>query len=441
MINLNAPKKFTYTLKAVNKKSDNLSDLDKKFVFEMKKPFISGDFYKNMRDLFVKQDFNINIDLNSFLELIDKKDYIGLINAIFSSHESTYHLPCSFKTTPPTKVHHNFMVDMKKYGSYINEALTFISAESFTRKLEGLPANMLSPSKFVDLVKQEFAKFSNVEIKVLDKKELTKKQMNLILAVGQASNQTNEPKLLSISLKGKSSGKKLVLVGKGVCFDTGGLNLKPSQYLEGMQYDMSGAAIVVGTMMALASSKTNANVTILAPLVVNDIGQDGLKVSDVITSYSKQTVEITNTDAEGRLILADAITYAEKDLKADTILTIATLTGAVEICFSDTFTPFWFTKRDQFIQVQNAAINAGELVWEMPLHFEYDARMKSSKIADMVNSEKTRGAGSSTAACFLSFFRKKANFIHVDIASTNEFKHSPLPIMVKTLYYFAKNFK
>ncbi|MDE6477226.1 MAG: leucyl aminopeptidase family protein [Mycoplasmoidaceae bacterium] len=228
---------------------------------------------------------------------------------------------------------------MNLYGKYVNEALVFVGAESFSRKLIGLPENMLNPTKFVDLVKRQFANFKNVEIKVLNKQELTKKQMNLMLAVGQGSNKENEPKLLSISLKNNSKAKKIVLVGKGVCFDTGGLSLKPSNYLEGMQYDMSGAAIVVGTMFTLASVKSTANVTVLAPLVINDIGSNGIKVSDVITSYSGQTVEITNTDAEGRLILADSITYAEKDLKADTIVTIATLTGAIEYALSDTFTP------------------------------------------------------------------------------------------------------
>ncbi len=443
MLNINNKTKFTNTLKCVKSKKKNLSDFESKFIWEIKDPnkFIGGDFYKKIRDYFKKLDFNINIDLNSFLSILNKKDYISFLNAIFSSHECIYHLPCCYKTKTPTKVHHNFMIDMKKYGSYVSQAASFVASESFTRKLEGLPPNLLTPAKFVELVKEEFAKFKNVEIKVFDKEQLTKKQMNLILGVGQASNKINEPKLLSISIKGKTRGKKIALVGKGVCFDTGGLCLKGPNNLFSMQYDMSGAAIVVGTMMALLTNKVNANVTILCPLVVNDTGKDCLKVSDVITSYSKQTVEITNTDAEGRMILADAITYAEKDLKADTIVTIATLTGAVEIAFSDTFTPVWTTNLEQFKQIQLAANEAAELVWPMPLHFEYEKVMKSSKIADLVNSEKTRGAMSCTAACFLSFFRTKANFIHMDIASSGEFDNLPLPIMLKTLYYFVKNFK
>lgn len=261
-----------------------------------------------------------------------------MLNAIFSSHENIYHLPCCFKSKLPTKIHHNFLVDTKKYGKAVNEALSFVYAESFSRKLMGLPNNYLNPAKFVQFVKEEFSKFNNVEIKVLDKKDLINKKMNLILGVGANAKKEDEPMLLVVSSKVKT-GKKLALVGKGVCFDTGGLNLKPGSYLMGMNYDMSGAAVVVGTMMAIANNNINANVSIVCPLVVNDICNEGMKVSDVITSYSKQTVEITNTDAEGRLILADAITYAEKDLKADTIVSIATLTGAVEYCFSDVYTP------------------------------------------------------------------------------------------------------
>ncbi len=441
MINLNNKDKNKYTLKAIKKIPSNTDEFNKQFLYELdSKDFLGGNFYKKIRNYFEKIKFNINVDLNSFLDIVKKEDRLPLLNAIFSSHENIYHLPCCFKSKLPIKIHHNFLVDTKKYGKIVNEALSFVYAESFSRKLMGLPNNYLNPNKFVELVKEEFNKFNNVEINVLDKKDLIDKQMNLILSVGANAKKEDEPKFLIISSKIKT-GKKLVLVGKGVCFDTGGLNLKPGSYLMGMNYDMSGAAIVVGTMMALVNNNISANISIVCPLVVNDISNQGIKVSDVITSYSKQTVEITNTDAEGRLILADAITYAEKNLKADTIVSIATLTGAVEYCFSDVYTPIWCTNRSQFNLFQKASNKAGELIWEMPIHFEYADRMKSSKIADMLNSEKTRGAGSSTAACFLSFFTKKANFNHMDIASTNEYKSLPLPIMLKTLYYFAKDFK
>lgn len=441
MINLNNQNKNKFTLKAVKKISSNTDEFNKQFLYELDpKDFLGGNFYKKMRNYFEKINFNINIDLNSFLAIVNKEGQLPLLNAIFSSHENIYHLPCCFKSKLPKKIHHNFLVDTKKYGKVVNEALSFVYTESFSRKLMGLPNNYLNPAKFVQFVKEEFSKFNNVEIKVLDKKDLINKKMNLILGVGANAKKEDEPMLLVVSSKIRT-GKKLALVGKGVCFDTGGLNLKPGSYLMGMNYDMSGAAVVVGTMMAIANNNINANVSIVCPLVVNDISNEGMKVSDVITSYSKQTVEITNTDAEGRLILADAITYAEKNLKADTIVSIATLTGAVEYCFSDVYTPVWCTNRKQFNLFQQAANKAGELIWEMPMHFEYENRMKSSKIADMLNSEKTRGAGSSTAACFLSFFRKKANYNHMDIASTNEYKSLPLPIMVKTLYYFTKEFR
>ena len=154
MINLNNKNKNKFTLKAVKKISTNTDEFNKQFLYELDpKDFLGGNFYKKMRNYFEKIKFNINIDLNSFLAIVKKEDQLPLLNAIFSSHENIYHLPCCFKSKLPTKIHHNFLVDTKKYGKVVNEALSFVYAESFSRKLMGLPNNYLNPAKFVQFIK------------------------------------------------------------------------------------------------------------------------------------------------------------------------------------------------------------------------------------------------------------------------------------------------
>jgi len=244
----------------------------------------------------------------------------------------------NLKTNKNNQIINNFIIN-NKYQKMLNFSKLMVQASNFARQLQLMPNNYMNPSTFAEMIKKNFKPFSNlVDIEILNKSDLIKKQMGLIRSVGNASSQKNEPKLISI--KFKNSKPKFAIVGKGITFDTGGINLKPSAYLAGMQYDMSGAAIAAGVMYAFCLNKMKPDFAVVMPLAVNEIGANCTKVGDVITSYSKKTVEITNTDAEGRLILADGITYAIKDLGVKSVLTIATLTGAIVVALGDMYTGF-----------------------------------------------------------------------------------------------------
>jgi leucyl aminopeptidase len=200
-----------------------------------------------------------------------------------------------------------------------------------------MPSNFLTADIFENYVKQKFKEFkSKIKITILHKKEIQAKKMGLLLAVGQASARENEPRIVAIEYR-NSNDDKISLVGKGILHDTGGLNLKPGNAMKNMHGDMTGAAIVMGTVYALAKANVKTNVVAIAPLTSNEINERAYRVNDIIHSYSGKTIEITNTDAEGRLILADAITYASKDVNASTIVSIATLTGAITIALGSVF--------------------------------------------------------------------------------------------------------
>jgi leucyl aminopeptidase len=222
------------------------------------------------------------------------------------------------------------------------------------------PSNLLSANDFKNnVVKQFHGLGEKVKIKILHKKDLEAKKMNLLLAVGSGSSTKNEPLLIVIDYQ-NSKSDKIALVGKGIIFDTGGLNLKPTSALNNMHGDMAGAAIVAGIVHALAKTKAQANVCAVIPLTSNDINEHSLRVNDVIHSYSGKTIEITNTDAEGRLILADGITYAIKDLKVSTVVSIATLTGGIVVALGNVFSGFWSTNEKLAQQVITAAKNGCE---------------------------------------------------------------------------------
>jgi leucyl aminopeptidase len=201
-----------------------------------------------------------------------------------------------------------------------------------------MPGNLLHADQFEKECRRKFQGLQHVKFSVLHKSDLIRKKMGLILAVGQASPKYNEPRIIVVEYRNDHSKKSLALVGKGLMFDTGGLNLKPGESMATMHIDMAGAAITLSTIYVLAKLKVKANVVGLATVASNEIGPHAYRINDVITSYSGHSVEILNTDAEGRLALADGITYAKNDLKANTIMTVATLTGAISIALGELYT-------------------------------------------------------------------------------------------------------
>lgn len=282
----------------------------------------------------------------------------------------------------------------------------------FARDLVNEPPNVLYPAEFAKRLKA--LESLGLEVQVLGEKEMTKLGMGSLLGVGQGS--VKESKMAIMRWKGGKKGEKPVaLIGKGVCFDTGGISLKPGAGMEDMRGDMGGAAAVSGTMIALAKRKAKVNVVGLVGLVENMPDADAIRPGDILTSASGQTIEVQNTDAEGRLVLADVLWYAQTHEKPKAMVDLATLTGAVVVALGHHHAGMYATEEAMATGLAKAGEATGERVWPMPLGPEYD-RLLKSKFADMRNIGG-RAAGSITAAQFLKrFVDEGMPWTHLDIA-------------------------
>ena len=281
-----------------------------------------------------------------------------------------------------------------------------------TRDLVSEPANILFPESFAKRC-QELSKLG-VKVKVLGEAEMTKLGMGSLLGVGQGSRR--ESKLVAMEWNGGKKGDApIAFVGKGVTFDTGGISLKPAPGMEDMKWDMGGAGAVTGAMAAIAGRKAKANVIGVVGLVENMPDGNAQRPGDVVTSMSGQTIEVLNTDAEGRLVLADALWWTQETYNPKAVIDLATLTGAIIVSLAHEFAGI-FTKDDKLAQqLQTAGETSGDKLWRMPLTQAHDEMIKSD-IADMQNIGG-KGAGSSTAAAFLGRFVKDGvSWAHLDIA-------------------------
>ncbi|HWI77219.1 MAG TPA: leucyl aminopeptidase [Sphingomicrobium sp.] len=287
-----------------------------------------------------------------------------------------------------------------------------VEGVGLTRELVTEPANIIYPESFVERCR-DLAKLG-IELDVLDTTQMKKLGMGALLGVAQGS--VREPRLLVLRWNGGKDGDAPVaFVGKGVTFDTGGISIKPAQGMESMKWDMGGAGAVVGAMKALALRKAKANIVGICGLVENMPGGNAQRPGDVVTTMSGQTVEVINTDAEGRLVLADAVAYVQRTYKPTTIIDLATLTGAILISLGHEFAGL-FTPDDELAgELMKAADGSGDKLWRMPLGDAFD-RLLDSDIADMKNVGPREG-GSVTAAQFIKrFIEDGVKWAHLDIA-------------------------
>ena len=303
-----------------------------------------------------------------------------------------------------------------KHKPSIQDQLRFKSLEEgtfFARDLVSEPGNILHPDEYAKRINS--LKKLGLKINIYDEKKLKKLGMNALLGVGQGSIRGSY--LVTMEWKGlKNNSKPLAFVGKGVCFDTGGISLKPAKFMEDMTYDMAGSAVVVGLMKNLALRKAKINAVGVVGLVENMPGGNAQRPGDIVKSYSGKTVEILNTDAEGRLVLADAITYTEKKFKPKFIIDLATLTGAIIVSLGSEYAGLFSNDDKLSKQLIKVGEDVEEKVWRMPLNKNYD-KLINSKNADMQNINYVGGAGSTTAAQFLQrFILNKTSWAHLDIA-------------------------
>ncbi len=287
-------------------------------------------------------------------------------------------------------------------------------AQNRARELQSLPSNVATPSYLADRAREIAADHGPVSAEVFGRDWLAEKGMGGLLAVGQGSEE--EPRLVVLRYAGGGDGPTLGLVGKGVTFDTGGISIKPSAGMHEMKMDMSGAAAVLEAVAAIAELELPVDLLAVVPATENMPSGTAIKPGDVITQYSGKTVEVNNTDAEGRLILADALAYAVEQ-GAERIVDLATLTGAVLIALGSTYAAVVSNDDQLAAAVEEAGEATGELVWRLPLHPEFAALMKG-KVADLSNLASKRKAGTITAAAFLREFVGDTPWAHVDIAGT-----------------------
>lgn len=324
----------------------------------------------------------------------------------------------------------------------ISQAKALLTGRLLACNLGNMPANYCTPSYLADTARQLAADYDQLSCKVLEPAQLEQLGMHALLAVAQGSTQPAQ--LISLEYNSHLPQQPIVFVGKGITFDSGGISIKPSASMHKMKYDMCGAAVVIGLMQVVAELKLPLRIVGIVPTCENMPSGTAYRPGDIIRSYSGKTIEITNTDAEGRLILCDALSYAQQTYQPAALIDLATLTGASVVALGKPATGL-FSNNDQLAQqLTTAGIAAWDRVWRMPLWEEY-ADYLDSHVADCKNAG-SREAAMNTAAHFLSTFcADDIPWAHMDIASTawqwdNEalVTARPLPLLTKFLLDYCQ---
>ncbi|RDB19531.1 Cytosol aminopeptidase [Hypsizygus marmoreus] len=364
--------------------------------------------------------------------------------AAVAAHLAAYKF--SLKTTPPSQFNPNLKEPIPDKLAFTaieasqewDRGVVYAQAQNFARTLMELPANMITPTIFTERVKAQFAGIKNVEIIVRDEAWAAEKNMNTFLSV---THGTSEPaKILEIHYKGAPSkdAQPLAFVGKGITFDSGGISLKPGAGMKLMRGDMGGAATVVGSALAIAQLQLPVNLVVVTPLTENMPGPSATKPGDIIYAMNGKSIEVDNTDAEGRLVLSDAIYYASTEYKPHTLIDVATLTGAMDIALGEVFAGIFSTSDALWEQLHVAGETEYDRFWRMPLDEDYGPQIYSSN-ADLQNTGG-RPAGSCTAALFLKPFANgieaadgqepALKWAHIDIAGVMDATR-PTPYLEK----------
>jgi leucyl aminopeptidase len=327
--------------------------------------------------------------------------------------------PDVYKTSSDTKSIEEFLLVSVSNGATLEGAVArgkiLAAAQNFTRGLVNEPANQMTPARLADQARS-MAEANGLECEILDQDRMRQLGMGSLLGVAQGSAEP--PALIVVRYKPASPSKSsdhLGLVGKGVTFDTGGVSIKPADGMEKMKYDMAGGAAVLGAMQAIAQLKPSIPVTALVPAVENMVGSRAQRPGDIVKSLSGKTVEVLNTDAEGRLILIDALTYAQR-LGCTHLVDAATLTGAIVVALGNVNIGAFTNNEELLGRVMAAAKSEGEKMWHMPLDDEYKDLLKSA-FADLGNIGG-RAGGAISAAWFLREFAGETPWVHLDIAGT-----------------------
>ena len=388
------------------------------FIFKITPTSLDYDYQKLGGIVFdrVSKFEKVNLFLDSS-ELIKKNFNIFINNFFLGLYSKSYRFSdFKYKKENKNKLNNIYIItaNERSVQNLVKDSLNVYLGIEETRNLVTQPANILNPKKFVEEILK--LKKIGLQIEVLNEKKMKSLGMNALLGVGQGSS--NESYMVIMKWNGNKSSKEkpLAFVGKGVCFDTGGISLKPAKFMEDMKYDMGGAGTVTGLMKTLALRKAKVNAVGVVGLVENMADGNAQRPGDVVKSYSGQSIEILNTDAEGRLVLADAIAYTEDKFKPKFIINLATLTGAIVVALGNEYAGLFSNDDKLANQIQEVSLKDNEKAWRLPLNENFN-KLMDSKIADMQNINYSGGAGSITAAQFLQrFIRNNTPWAHLDIA-------------------------
>ncbi len=353
------------------------------------------------------------------------------------------------KITPLKQVFLKNVSNPKMVNLGITQGQCLAESINFARTLSDYPSNLMTPSILASSVQKQSKGLKDLKVSVWNKARIVKEKMGGVLGVSSGSNQ--EPRVIIMEYKPKKAKNKhpYCFVGKGLTFDSGGISLKPAKNMDEMKFDMCGSAAVIGALMAVARLKLNVSVIGLVGSSENMPGAAATKPSDILKARNGKTMEVLNTDAEGRLVLADILSYAcEK--QPEFIVDAATLTGAIVVALGNIYTGLFTRHKSLREKIQKAALKAGEKMWPMPLD-DFHVKDIKSHVGDVANISSTGGAGSSTAAAFLEHFvDKKIPWAHLDIAGTAWNVENRLPycrpksasgVMVRTFVELCKIYR
>jgi len=382
---------------------------------------LSADFFRNhlagfIQKISTEEIKNLHISIpkySEFKSLFDSEEYfyqsfvegLNLGNYSFDKYKKS--------KEKPSELNVSFYADsQKKINSTLAKTKSVMEGVNFTKDLQNEPGIAVTPAELARRIQNKFRR-TKVRVRVFNEKEIKKRKMGGLLAVGMGS--ANPPRFIILEYKGSKKSKTFSLVGKGVTFDAGGISIKPASNMGEMKADMSGAAVVAGTLLAAAKAKLPVNILGVIPSAENMVSGSAMRPGDIVVTSSGKSIEVDNTDAEGRMILADALHFASQR-NPNVIIDLATLTGACVVALGE-YAAGLFTKNDKLAeQLYNSGIKTHDRVWRLPMWDDYNELIKSD-VADVNNVGKTRWGGAITAAKFLEHFvDKKITWAHLDIA-------------------------
>ena len=416
VLNLSQNNLFKKNLKNNNKKKDifsfDISHNQKIIIVSLKKN--QKSFEKTGAKLF---EFLKNENLNKihiFGDTVESSDKIKCLHELVHGMKLKSYCFDKYLTKKNSETLNINIITKERINLKLIKNFNAIEkGVNLTKDLVSEPGNVLHPDEYARRLTH--LKKIGLKITVYNTAKLKKLKCNALLGVGQGSSRGSY--IVTMEWNGNKKQKKpLAFVGKGVCFDTGGISLKPARFMEDMTYDMAGSAVVVGLLKSLALRKAKVNAVGVVGLVENMVSGNAQRPGDIVKSYSGKTIEVLNTDAEGRLVLADAITFTEKKFKPNLIVDLATLTGAIVVALGSEYAGLFSNDDKLSKKLFEAGEKVDEKVWRLPLHENYD-KLMNSKNADMQNINYVGGAGSTTAAQFLQrFIINKTPWAHLDIA-------------------------